>query len=71
MQKLMRAQRLGVAGVVMMNSEAYDERLQVMTCPNQERGGGNEVGKSRETDDGRLFTVHMPWPLECFKSLIS
>ena len=42
----MRAQQLGVAGVVMMNSEAYDERLQVMTCPNQERGGGNEVGKS-------------------------
>lgn len=42
-QKLMRAQQAGAAGVIMMNSENYDQRLQVMTCPNQERGGGSEV----------------------------
>eukprot|EP00434_Breviolum_minutum_P027736 symbB.v1.2.024534.t1/scaffold2327.1/size82221/5 len=42
-QKLLRAQQAGAAGVIMINSETYDERLQVMTCPNQERGGGSEV----------------------------
>ncbi|CAJ1348120.1 unnamed protein product [Effrenium voratum] len=42
-QKLLRAQLAGAAGVIMMNSENHDRHLQVMTCPNQERGGGNEV----------------------------
>ncbi|CAK9013503.1 unnamed protein product [Durusdinium trenchii] len=42
-QKLLRAQQAGAAGIIMMNSETYDQRLQVMTCPNQERGGGAEV----------------------------
>ncbi|CAE8671215.1 unnamed protein product [Polarella glacialis] len=41
--KLVRAQNAGAAGVIMINAEGSDKRLQVMTCPNQERGGGGEV----------------------------
>eukprot|EP00933_Yihiella_yeosuensis_P079248 TRINITY_DN9161_c0_g1_i1.p1 TRINITY_DN9161_c0_g1~~TRINITY_DN9161_c0_g1_i1.p1 ORF type:complete len:248 (-),score=54.50 TRINITY_DN9161_c0_g1_i1:95-838(-) len=42
-QKLLKVQAAGAAGVIVVNSEVNDMRLQVMTCPSQDRGGGSEV----------------------------
>ncbi|CAE7736321.1 RH35 [Symbiodinium microadriaticum] len=50
-QKLLRAQLAGAAGVVVINSENHDSRLQVMTCPNQERGGGSEAKRLKRKYD--------------------